>query len=126
MPFVHKDSDGKILAVYTDAVEGAQEVAPDDPELVAFIHQNIPSLDTDAEWVQSDLGLARVMEDLIQVLIDKKVIMFTDFPAGAQEKLRARRGLRREFSVVEELFGEQDFGADTGDGEDSGSGSGYL
>jgi hypothetical protein len=118
VPFVHKDSDGKILAVYTEQVEGAVEVAPDDQELVAFIHQNIPSLDPGDEWVQSDLGLARVLEDLIQVLIDKKVIMFTDFPPGAQEKLRARRGLRREFSVVEELFGEQDFGP--GDGEDSG------
>ncbi|MBI1985715.1 MAG: hypothetical protein HYW28_12880 [Rhodospirillales bacterium] len=121
MPFVHKDTDGKILAVYTEPVEGAVEVAPNDPELVAFIHQNIPGVNVD-EWVQSDLGLARVLEDLIQVLIDRKVIMFTDFPPGAQGKLRARRGLRREFSVVEELFGEQEFG--TGEGEDSGSG--YL
>jgi hypothetical protein len=122
VPFVHKDTDGKVLAVYTEPVEGAVEVAPDDPELIAFIHQNIPGVSGGDEWVQSDLGLARVLEDLIQVLIDKKVIMFTDFPAGAQEKLRARRGLRREFSVVEELFGEQEFG--TGEGEDSGSG--YL
>lgn len=118
MPFVHKDANGKILAVYTEPVEDSVEVASDDPELVAFIHQNLPSVDTADEWVQSDLGLARVLEDLIQVLIDKKVIMFTDFPPGAQEKLRARRGLRREYSVVEELFGEQDFG--TGEGEDSG------
>jgi len=120
VPFVHKDTDGKILAVYTEPVEGAIEVAPNDPELVAFIHQNIPAVNADDEWVQSDLGLARVLEDLIQVLIDRKVIMFTDFPSGAQEKLRARRGLRREFSVVEELFGEQEFGTGTGEGEDSG------
>jgi len=118
VPFVHKDTDGKILAVYTEPVEGAVEVEPSDPELAAFIHQNIPAVNADHEWVQSDLGLARVLEDLIQALIDKKVIMFTDFPPGAQEKLRARRGLRREFSVVEELFGEQDFS--TGEGEDSG------
>ncbi len=123
MPFVHKDADGKILAVYTEPVEGAVEVAPNDPALTAFIHQNIPATESADEWIQSDLGLARVMEDLIQVLIDRKVIMFTDFPPGAQEKLRARRGLRREYSVVEELFGEQDFG--TGEGEEGG-GSGYL
>ncbi|HEX9702631.1 MAG TPA: hypothetical protein VGA19_07240 [Rhodospirillales bacterium] len=117
MPFIHKDPDGKILAVYVDEVEGTVEVAPDDPALVAFIQQNISGAAGD-EWVQSDLALARVLEDLIQVLIDKKVLMFTDFPPGAQQKLRARRGLRREFSVVEELFGEQDIGP--GEGEDSG------
>ena len=120
MPFVHKDTDGKILAVYTDHVDGTVEVAPDDPELVAFIHQNISEVDASDEWIQSDLALARVLEDLIQVLIDKKVIMFTDFPPGAQQKLRLRRGLRREFSVVEELFGEQVAGPDDKEG------GGYL
>ena len=42
MPFVHKDAKGKILAVYTEPVQGAQEVAPNDPALAAFIHDNIP------------------------------------------------------------------------------------
>jgi len=32
--------------------------------------------------MESDLALARVIEDLIEVLIDKKLIMFTDFPKG--------------------------------------------
>ena len=114
MPFVHKDPDGRILAVYTEEMEGTIEVATTDPDLVAFIQKNIPGVDAADEWVQSDLGLARVLEDLIQVLIDKKVIMFTDFPAGAQQKLRLRRGLRREFSVVEELFGQQDIDPEEG------------
>jgi hypothetical protein len=120
MPFVHKDTDGKILAIYAEEVEGAVEIAPDDPELIAFIQQNIPGVDASDDWVQSDLALARVLEDLIQVLIDKKVVMFTDFPPGAQQKLRMRRGLRREFSVVEELFGEQATGPDEKEG------GGYL
>ncbi len=106
MPFVHKDAAGKILAVYTDPVEGGQEVAADDPGLKAFILQNIPSADTGNEWMESDLALARVIEDLIEVLIDKKLIMFTDFPEGAQKKLLDRRGLRKEFDLVEDLFGD--------------------
>jgi len=108
MPFVHKDAAGKILAVYTDPVEGGQEIAPDDPALKEFIQDNIPSVDTGDEWVQSDLALARVIEDLIEVLIDKKLIMFTDFPEGAQKKLLDRRGLRKEFDLVEDLFGSGD------------------
>jgi len=103
-------------------VEGAVEVESNDPALKAFIQKNIPALGTPDEWAQSDLSLARVIEDLIEVLIDRKVIMFTDFPAGAQEKLRARRGLRKEFSLVEDLFG----GGDDDNFEGGGSDSGYL
>ena len=110
MPFVHTDATGKILAVYTEAMDGTQEVAPDDPDLKAFIQQNLPGAGAGVggEWMESDLALARVIEDLIEVLIDKKLIMFTDFPAGAQRKLLDRRGLRKEFDLVEDLFGDGD------------------
>ncbi len=124
MPFVHKDAAGNILAVYTEPVEGGQEIAPDDPALKAFIQKNIPSVDGGNEWMESDLALARVIEDLIEVLIEKKLIMFTDFPAGAQRKLLDRRGLRKEFDLVEDLFGEgndEDFEAvDTGNTDEDG------
>ncbi len=124
MPFVHKDAAGKILAVYTDPVEGGEEVAPDDPALKEFIQSNIPGGDGGDggnEWMQSDLALARVIEDLIEVLIDKKLIMFTDFPEGAQKKLLSRRGLRKEFDLVEDLFGEgEDESFDPGEGGGSG------
>ena len=119
MPFVHKDAQGKILAVYTEPVDGAEEVAPNDPGLKAFIQANIPSADPAEDWAQSDLGLVRVIEDLIEVLIDKKLIMFTDFPEGAQRRLLDRRGLRKEFDLVEDLFGDGEEIAG-GDGEDSG------
>ena len=123
MPFVHKDADGNILAVYTEPVEGGQEVAPDDPALKAFIQKNLPNAGGEGgnEWMESDLALARVIEDLIEVLIDKKLIMFTDFPAGAQRKLLGLRGLRKELDLVEDLFGEGDDeafeGVDTGEDE---------
>ena len=120
MPFVHKDANGKIIAVYTEPVEGAVEVAPDDPALIDFIQQNIPSLDAEGDWAQSDLGLTRVIEDLIEVLIEKKVVLFTDFPEGAQKKLLDRRGRRKEFDLVEDLFGDGLETFEGGDGEDSG------
>ena len=107
MPYVYRDHDGKILAVYEQPVEGCDEVGHDDPALRAFVQKHMPGAIGD-DWVQSDLGLARVLEDLIEIMIDKKLIMFTDFPEGAQKKLRERRGLRKEFSYVEDLFVSED------------------
>ena len=43
---------------------------------------------------QSDTAIARVLEDLIDVLIQRGVIQFTDLPPAAQEKLLARRETR--------------------------------
>ena len=74
------------------------------------------------DWVQSDLALSRVIEDLIDILIEKKLIVFTDFPEGAQKKLIERRGLRKEFSYVEGLFAEDNFTPEGGQG----SGGGFL
>ena len=95
-------------------------MAPNDPALVAFIHDNFPSTDLDDDWARSDLGLVRVIEDLTEVLIDKKVIMFTDFPEGAQKKLLDWRGLRKEFDMVEDLFGDGEEPFEGGAGGDSG------
>ena len=43
---------------------------------------------------QSDTAIARVLEDLIDVLITRGVIQFTDLPEAAQDKLLSRRQTR--------------------------------
>lgn len=43
---------------------------------------------------QSDLALVRVIEDLIDTLIEKGLIQFTDLPPAAQAKLLSRRETR--------------------------------
>ncbi|MDB9703754.1 hypothetical protein OAA86_06635 [Rhodospirillales bacterium] len=73
MPFIYRDAEGKILAVYDQPVDGGEEVAADDSDLHAFIQKNMPGLVTD-DWVQSDLQLSRVLEDLIELLIDNQQV----------------------------------------------------
>jgi len=116
MPFVHRDEHGTILAVYEEFIEGTEEVPSDDIGLVEFIQRNMPQAGAISdEWLQSDLALARVLEDLIYILMDKKVIMFTDFPEGAQQKLRERQGARSQLNYVEDLFvSDEDYGDEEG------------
>ena len=50
-----------------------------------------------------------VTEDLLNILMEKGVIAFTDLPVGAQEKIIARQGLRsHQLSYVESLFGSSE------------------
>jgi len=43
---------------------------------------------------QSDIELVRVLEDLVDVLTQKGVILFTELPEAAQQKLLRRKTAR--------------------------------
>lgn len=90
MPYVKRDSEGRIAALSLEARAGF-EPCDNQAELEAFCAH----LRTDSEELAAtDLPLIRVLEDLIHLLIDKQVIRFTDLPAPAQQKLLERRNLR--------------------------------
>jgi len=102
MIYVQRDTQGRVTAISLaqDAAhpEAMQETAP---EVIAF---HVAASD---ELARSDMALARVLEDLMEILIDKAVIRFTDLPAAAQKKLMARRSLRAEHRGVN-LIGDED------------------
>lgn len=62
----------------------------------------------------TDAGMGRVTEDLIDVLIDRGVIQFTDLPVPAQAKLLQRRQTRAQLVHRLNLL------ADDGDERDRG------
>lgn len=57
---------------------------------------------------QTDSDLARVLEDLIDVLITRGLIQFTDLPDAAQAKLLERRRTRASLSNRLQLLPEND------------------
>ena len=61
-----------------------------------------------SELSASDREMARVLEDLVFVLIDKGVIMMTDLPKAAQEKIHARSDLRSRLGSLAAIVGEGD------------------
>ena len=49
---------------------------------------------------ESDQALIRVVEDLVDTLIGKGLVQFTDLPEAAQAKLLERRNLRRSVNAL--------------------------
>lgn len=49
---------------------------------------------------ESDQALIRVVEDLIDTLVAKDLLHFTDLPEAAQAKLLERRTLRRSVNAL--------------------------
>ena len=91
MPYIRRDANGKIVALLAEPAPDASEVLSlIDPEVERFL-----SADANVETFRAlDLDFVRVTEDLIQTLIEKGVLAFTDLPHEAQQKLQARGTFR--------------------------------
>lgn len=89
MPYVRRNADNKIIAMFVEANEEASEfLDKDDPELGQFYDPE------NAAFSGLDFDFIRVIEDVVDVLIQKGVMRLTDLPEKAQEKLMNRKGFR--------------------------------
>ena len=92
MLYVARDSAGNIRELNPMPLGDASEALPaDHPEVLQFIHER---------WRQNELDeldriFVRVIEDTIELLISKDLIMFTDLPLKVQEKLMRRKEVRQ-------------------------------
>lgn len=100
MPYIKRDKNNQIALVsMTSTAEASEFVSSDNPELLNF-WDTIAKRPT-SELDQSDTEVARIFEDLIDILIAKGVIQFTDLPEPAQRKLIKRQTLRKKISKLD-------------------------
>ncbi|KTD22610.1 hypothetical protein [Legionella londiniensis] len=105
MVFVKRDPNNAICAIYANDKNGELEALDNnDAEVIAFLTQC--ALEKQYSFLKSDLDLIRVLEDLIQILMEKNLISITDFPLPVIEKLIARQKIRKQFEDVSKLFDE--------------------
>ncbi len=109
MAYLERDSDGNIVAIVreTDA-EKKELVDPTSKEVVEFLYGDSGVENIQDSWIAADLSLARVVEDLVDIMIKKDMLKITDFPITAQQKLISRRGKRMDYGYLTELFPEDE------------------
>lgn len=102
MFYIERAADGTIIALHNQQTATANETRPfNSPEVLAFLSS------TDS-WKQaialSDMTTVRILEDLIDLLIRKNLINFTELPVEAQERLNERKGLRAHLTTENGLL----------------------
>jgi hypothetical protein len=104
MPYARRDPQGQLASLHRQAEPGADEYLQDDhPEVLAFVGR---TPDGDAAFARLDADFVRVLEDVIDALVQRNLINITDLPAEAQRKLFSRKGYRERASRhALELFG---------------------
>ena len=110
MPFAVRNNQGNIIALVNEAPQGhTEQVSLSDPEVMAFmtdgeVPQGQPEADPEQALAKSDLEIVRVTEDIIQLLIHKNIILFTDLPNAVQSKLLNREKLRSSMQGMDNNF----------------------
>lgn len=107
MPYIRRDAQGRIIAVFDSPQTDANEImSPTAPELMNFLGQVNDPNSAKTVLSSSDLALIRVLEDLINTLIDQGAILFTDLPPAAREKLANREKIRDHLNSLENLMND--------------------
>jgi hypothetical protein len=104
MLYVKRNPDGRVVSL-SELKDSAvdEELDLTHPDVQEFLESARQALSS------SDHQTIRVIEDLIDILIRKKLIMLTDLPLAAQQKLADRQRMRNELNALDNLMvGEGD------------------
>jgi len=98
MAYILKNTHGEIIAASATENPGSEWVFIEDnaKEYLDFLERSLAKGDP---FRESDIHLARVLEDLISLLIERNLIRFTDFPEAAQKRLNDRQSMRHRASL---------------------------
>lgn len=107
MFYVRRGADGKVTAVSANSQGNDEPPLPGGhPDVVDFLLRNGGDAAAVEALAATDVDLVRVVEDLIGLLAENGVIMFTDLPEGAQRKLLLRERLRARLGEINPMVDE--------------------
>jgi len=107
MPYAERNRDGIVVALYAAQNDQAKEfLTGNHPEVAAFLADGAGTGMQHARMQASDLEMARVVEDLIFVLIEMKVIKLESLPIATRQKITQRAQIREAIAhaLSDQLF----------------------
>ncbi|KAA0976621.1 tryptophan synthase subunit beta [Pseudomonas sp. ANT_H12B] len=119
MFYVQRNTEGQLTRVEAEAYAESTETLPADhpdlqdwftSEVMATRLKQLQQIKQLKQLKQSDLEMIRVLDDLIQVLISKGVILVTDLPAPARAKLMDRTQAREALGGLSHLVDDDEDG----------------
>jgi len=99
MIYIHRNEHNKITDLKFSPVAGYEEQASlFDEEIKAFLKDANNEALIKETLSNLDLEMVRVIEDMIDLFIDKGLMMFTDLPVPVQNKLLFKRNIRNHLT----------------------------
>lgn len=109
MVYVQRDGQGNLLRVESQPFEGMNDtLAYQSDELRQWLDARTEVRSRLDLLRQSDLEVIRVLEDVVNVLVERGVIRYTDLPEAARRKLEDRATTRAGLDGLGALVEEED------------------
>jgi len=102
MLYAEYDEDGIIVAVRNSPTETDQEPIAE-TELARFLGDHDETGSYQSILTLLDSKIIRVLDDLIDLLVKKDIIMVTDLPEEAQVKIGERKRIRLRLKETNDL-----------------------
>ena len=104
MPYLQRSPSGTVIALFLTAPEpGAEWLTIDHPDVLTFLTNSDDCGDAAKPFevlATLDRAMIRVLEDLVDVLVEKHVIALSDLPEQARTKVIARKEFRSALSTT--------------------------
>ncbi|MDL2284591.1 hypothetical protein LJC19_05560 [Oxalobacter sp. OttesenSCG-928-P03] len=108
MPYAIRNENGEIIALTaTPNGENDTFLAFDDPDVLTFLTSGLASNDPQRKYnelLAQDFQQIRIVEDLIDLLTAKGIILFSELPAAAQDKILRKKTRREEFDQSNDIL----------------------
>lgn len=102
MLYPERNSKGEIVAIHNSPREKGQKPIGE-KELTLFLAENDETGSYKSLLSHLDTKMIRVLEDLIDLLVAKNLIMVTDLPEEAQKKIAERKRVRMKMQEAYDL-----------------------
>lgn len=108
MLYVQRDGQGNLLRVEGQPFEGMNDtLAYQSDELKEWLDARLEVRSRLDLLRHSDLDLVRVLEDVVNVLVERGVIRYTDLPEAARRKLDERALVRADLEGLADHPGDE-------------------
>jgi len=109
MPYVYRSEKGDITCLLDSPSHDDDEwLELEHPDVVTFMCHEDREQRLKESLNTSDADMARVLEDVIDILMEKQVFNFTELPEAVQDKLNMRKKLRHDVSALSNLINDDD------------------
>lgn len=94
MLYASRNPEGKIISISDAPSSSSKAIDNNHPDVRKFFSTHNEDFSPDSYLDDSDVKIARILDDLVDLLVQKNIIMFTELPNEAQKKLLSRRVVR--------------------------------
>ncbi|NQZ31264.1 MAG: hypothetical protein HRU06_08295 [Oceanospirillaceae bacterium] len=94
MLYASRNVEGKIISISDAPSSSSEAIDNNHPDVRKFFSTHNEDFSPDSFLDDSDVKIARILDDLVDLLVKKNIIMFTELPSEAQKKLLSRRVVR--------------------------------